>query len=887
MKNPSILTILLLAHGIALAAPVSINLDFSRDETGPLGGNAGVLYHSTGPAPDTGTVWNDYKIALTGTGDTIPAGYKVSNLAASNGSSTPVGVELTSGFFRSFNGTVAADGSHQDALQNERIFANNNNTGTITISGLDQGSTYDLYFIGSGFNTTYSIGAQAVSASGTVNTVDGTLVWTAGTHYAALTGISPVAGAIVVGVTGNGQQFGALGGLQIVGEVPLHPPVRFIYPHGITTTGGEFSPSYPPSNLMGDNFDSPTDAIDTTSDYLAAGNNHATLAGTTANYNYTFGFDGPAELDGIHVWNYAYRNGTNGATSPTSGVNAYSLTFFDGPGGTGSTIGSSLTGNLNAAVWNAANPAQTIWFPSPRTNVRSVVMQVISNHGSVNFTGLNEVGFNGSVSTPSTAITSFTSSASWVQKPATATLNWTVAGTINSLTISGIGDVTSQTTAGVGSLPVSPVGTTTYTLTLNGTLTANLTVTGLPVKEKVHLYLLIGQSNMQGAGRTRSATLDQPHPRVLKFGSRDNMESTWVLGDHPLTGIGMGGTSTGMGVEFGKTLLAAQSDPEVVIGLVNHALGSTKIQVWAPGVSHTTGTRTYQLYDEAVARILAASAHGEIKGVLWHQGEYNSNTGSNADAQPDLYASRLQTLVQNLRNSLNLPALPFVCGKLVPASWVNSSGDTIQYTGLPSRAVVETALADLPNHKSNTFCVDNNDLRGMDDEMIHFDSYSQRLLGQRYANAILNMQADPHLLWLGGFFTPSQLALPAYSDVQSDVDGDGINSLLEFGFLTSPSVPDHPQPYRQATVTIPGEGNFSALTFRRRLDSDAPTYFVEVSSNLQTWRANGDGLGLDVTAEHGTPVPNGDGTETVTVKTLAPIINPNARNFMRLRVQLP
>jgi hypothetical protein len=100
-------------------------------------------------------------------------------------------------------------------LQNERIFTNNN-TGIITISGLDNALTYDLYFIGSGFNTTYNVGAASTSASGTVNTVDGTLVWTAGTHYAALSGISPVGGQIVMGVTGNGQPNGAIGGLQIV-----------------------------------------------------------------------------------------------------------------------------------------------------------------------------------------------------------------------------------------------------------------------------------------------------------------------------------------------------------------------------------------------------------------------------------------------------------------------------------------------------------------------------------------------------------------------------------------------------------------------------------------------------------------------------------------------
>ena len=201
----------------ALSAAVVVNADFSRDNTGPLGGNAAVLYTSTGPAPDTGTIWTDYEVALTGTGDTIPAGYTLSNLPASDGSATTIDIQLTSGFFRSFNGTVAASGNDQDALQNERIFSNNNNTGIITISGLNPALTYDLYMIASGFNTTYSVGGETTTALGTVNTVDGTKVWTDGTHYASFSGLSPsVTGTIALGVTGNGQQFGAIGGLQIV-----------------------------------------------------------------------------------------------------------------------------------------------------------------------------------------------------------------------------------------------------------------------------------------------------------------------------------------------------------------------------------------------------------------------------------------------------------------------------------------------------------------------------------------------------------------------------------------------------------------------------------------------------------------------------------------------
>jgi hypothetical protein len=156
------------------------------------------------------------------------------------------------------------------------------------------------------------------------------------------------------------------------------------------------------------------------------------------------------------------------------------------------------------------------------------------------------------------------------------------------------------------------------------------------------------------------------------------------------------------------------------------------------------------LYDEIVERALAASKYGVIKGVLWHQGEYNCTKGyyDNPPSDPEGYAARLQALVNNLRTSFSNPSLPFVCGKFVPASWAENDGDTIRFPGLPNRDIVEAALMDLPNRVSNTFCVDNNGLKGHADNLIHFDAASQRELGRRYAAAMLsakvsNLPANP------------------------------------------------------------------------------------------------------------------------------------------------
>lgn len=342
---------------------------------------------------------------------------------------------------------------------------------------------------------------------------------------------------------------------------------------------------------------------------------------------------------------------------------------------------------------------------------------------------------------------SFTASSTFAQRPQTIELSWTVPEGVSSVAIQpGIGDVLPDTVNGLGSIVVSPIGRVTYELWVDGAMAGSVVVIGLPEKSKVHLYLCIGQSNMVGAGSVRDPVLDAPVDKVLQFGSRDGMESQWVLAEHRLTDLGSTGNSIGMGLEFAKAMLAYENDPDVVVGLINHAMGSSAIQWWAPGVvdnkqiNPQTG-ENYHLYDEALQRALDAETHGTLKAVLWHQGEYNCGNASDPPSDPDGHAARLQALVSNLRRDFGRPLLPFICGKLVPASWTDEGGQQVFFTGLPNRGIVESALNDLPNHRVNTFSVDNTGLRGHNDNLIHFDAYSQRLLGQRYATALIGLGA--------------------------------------------------------------------------------------------------------------------------------------------------
>ena len=274
-----------------------------------------------------------------------------------------------------------------------------------------------------------------------------------------------------------------------------------------------------------------------------------------------------------------------------------------------------------------------------------------------------------------------------------------------------------------------------------------------------------------------------------------------------------------------------------------------------------------------------------LKGVLWHQGEYNSGNNTDPDSDPAGYAARLRDLVGNL------PRQPGKTRSAVRMREVRSGHldlcrrqpRSLHGPALPGHG--GSRAGGPANHRSNTFCVDNHGLRGRSDQLIHFDAYSQRLLGQRYAAAINGFYSDPHLLYLGGFYTPAQLAQPEYTDPNGDIDGDGLASLLEFAFGTDPSKPRTGSPVTLSSVTIPGEGSYPALTFRRRTGTGAPAYVVEASGDLGTWTANTGGQ-PPVTVEVGSPVVHGDGFETVTVRHVMPV-SAAAKRFLRVKVSQP
>jgi len=230
--------------------------------------------------------------------------------------------------------------------------------------------------------------------------------------------------------------------------------------------------------------------------------------------------------------------------------------------------------------------------------------------------------------------------------------------------------------------------------------------------KNIHIYILMGQSNMAGRGKITEEYKSQQHDRVIML----NKENEWVQAKHPLHFDKPKAAGVGLGLTFGTSMAEAESG--VTIGLVPCAVGGTSIRKWVPGgYDSVTVTRPY---DDALLRIKEAMKKGTIKGVLWHQGEGDSGAKSS-----QTYVNKLAELIERVRKEVGNPKLPFVVGQLA------TYRSNYQY--------INNELPKLPVKVPYTTIVSSEGLWHKGDGT-HFDSPSLSEYGRRYADGMLQLQ---------------------------------------------------------------------------------------------------------------------------------------------------
>ncbi len=128
--------------------------------------------------------------------------------------------------------------------------------------------------------------------------------------------------------------------------------------------------------------------------------------------------------------------------------------------------------------------------------------------------------------------------------------------------------------------------------------------------------------------------------------------------------------------------------------------------------------------------------------------------------------------------------------------------------------------------------------------------------------------------WLHYHFTAAEQADPSISGADADLDLDNLVTLMEFALGLDPRSADRSAALPTSALIDDGGQTYLALSFRRQKKALDLTYRAEFSSDLLTW--------TETAIVVGTPVDNGDGTETVTIRSP---IAPGTKGFMRLAAE--
>jgi len=248
--------------------------------------------------------------------------------------------------------------------------------------------------------------------------------------------------------------------------------------------------------------------------------------------------------------------------------------------------------------------------------------------------------------------------------------------------------------------------------------------------EDYHLYLLAGQSNMDGRGKNSDLTKEQARPSkgaIIFYNNPPHASDGWQplepgYSIAPKYKGGLPSKTFGPELGFVAALTKAQTDQK--IALIKGSKGGTNLRKdWAPGEKgkpETQGPR-YRFFIEAITKAKAAlekEGHSfQLKGLIWHQGESDSKTNS------ETHQKRLAELMARLRSDLNAPNLPFVLGEVFD----NGKRDKVR-TAIQDAAKADPACGLVSAQGLSTW-----------DAGTHFDAKSQWTLGERFAEEMLKL----------------------------------------------------------------------------------------------------------------------------------------------------
>ena len=231
----------------------------------------------------------------------------------------------------------------------------------------------------------------------------------------------------------------------------------------------------------------------------------------------------------------------------------------------------------------------------------------------------------------------------------------------------------------------------------------------------INAFLMMGQSNMSGRGALAELPeINNPHVFVLR-------DEGWEIAKEPVV-LDKSIAGAGMGTAFGAYINALAG---VDVGLIPCSMGGSALDEWQPG---------NELFEKAVEKSEAAIKSARIGGILWHQGEHDSEHARLAytyaerfEHMRDEFERMLRQITDEIgKTELVVSPLPMIAGEL--GEYLKDF-PTSKYHNEINRQL-RMASAQAPQYA----CVSAQGLEDRGDKL-HFSAGAQRMLGLRYACA--------------------------------------------------------------------------------------------------------------------------------------------------------
>ena len=295
-----------------------------------------------------------------------------------------------------------------------------------------------------------------------------------------------------------------------------------------------------------------------------------------------------------------------------------------------------------------------------------------------------------------------------------------------------------------------------------------------------HIYLCIGQSNMEAGARPAEQDLDFNDPR-FRFMAAVDMPNLgremgkWYTAVPPIC---REGNNMGPVDFFGRKMIENLPE-EIKVGVINVSVAGAKIELWdkkdykeyidnerdwMKAIVEQYGGNPYQRLVD-MAKI--AQKDGVIKGILMHQGESNS--------EDPLWPERVKKIYDNLCKDLGLnpKETPLLAGEL---KYEEQDGVCWRFN--------RDIMPNLPKVLPNAHIISALGCESTGDQF-HFNTEGMRLLGYRFADKMLELkgykEVEERTLALNtknlGIEISPTLSGIFFEDINQSVDG-GISAQL-------------------------------------------------------------------------------------------------------------